>query len=277
VTTIGSNIRPGQPLAVVVGAGGLSTTIARRLGDVHRLLICDLDAALVARTVSALQAEGHDARGQMCDVTSEASVRALAAEAARLGEVKTLLHVVGVSPSMADAPTILRVNLLGAALVADTFLDLAFSGSVAVFIASLAAHTAVEASMEVLAELDDPLAPDLQGRLERAVPGALTTGSAYSLSKLGVIRMCRRHVIPWGRKGARILSLSPGLINSPQGASGYAFHPEKVQLVESTPLGREGTMIEIADAIEFLVSDRASFISGIDLLVDGGLAAASGR
>ena len=82
MTTIGSNIRPGQPLAVVVGAGGLSTTIARRLGDVHRLLICDLDAALVERTVSALHAEGHDVRGQMCDVTSEPSVRALAAEAA---------------------------------------------------------------------------------------------------------------------------------------------------------------------------------------------------
>jgi NAD(P)-dependent dehydrogenase (short-subunit alcohol dehydrogenase family) len=277
VTTIGSNIRPGQPLAVVVGAGGLSTTIARRLGDVHRLLICDLDAALVERNVGALQSEGHDVRGQMCDVTSEASVQSLAAEATRLGEVKTLLHVVGVSPSMADAPTILRVNLLGAALVADTFLDLAFSGTVAVFIASLAAHTAVEAPTEVLAELDDPLAPDLHGRVERAVHGDLSAGAAYSLSKLGVIRMCRRHVLPWGRKGARILSLSPGLINSPQGASGYAVHPEKVHLVESTPLGREGTMIEIADAIEFLVSDRASFISGIDLLVDGGLAAASGR
>ena len=72
-------------------------------------------------------------------------------------------------------------------------------------------------------------------------------------------------------------SVSPGLIDSPQGASGYAVHPEKVKLVEMTPLAREGTMIEIADAVEFLVSDRASFISGIDLLVDGGLAAAFGR
>ena len=80
-----------------------------------------------------------------------------------------------------------------------------------------------------------------------------------------------------GAPRARILSVSPGLINSPQGAGGYAVYPEKVHLVEMTPLGREGTMIEIADAIEFLVSDRASFISGIDLLVDGGLAAASGR
>ena len=209
-------------------------------------------------------------------MTDKASVRALASAAAELGQIKTLLHVVGLSPSMADAATILAVNLLGAALVADTFFDLALPGSVAVFIASMAGHI-TDVPPGVIAELDDPLTPDLEGRIEQGMEGGLTPGSAYSLSKLGVIRMCRRHALPWGRRGARILSVSPGLINSPQGASGYAFHPEKVQLVEMTPLAREGTMIEIADAVEFLVSDRASFISGIDLLVDGGLAAASGR
>ena len=276
MTMTGTNVRPGQPLAVVVGAGGMSMAIARRLGDVHRLFICDLDAVLVERSVTALRAEGHDVCGQVCDVTDETSVRTLAAAAAELGQVKTLLHVVGLSPSMADGATILAVNLLGAALVADRFLDLAVAGSVAVFIASLAGHTP-DVTPEVIAELDDPLAPDLRGRVERGLEGGLTAGSAYSLSKLGVIRMCRRHALQWGRRGARILSVSPGLINSPQGASGYAVHPEKVQLVQMTPLAREGTMIEITDAIEFLVSDRASFISGIDLLVDGGLAAASRR
>jgi NAD(P)-dependent dehydrogenase (short-subunit alcohol dehydrogenase family) len=275
MTMPGTNGRPGQPLAVIVGAGGLSMAIARRLGGVHRLFICDLDDALVEGSVSALRAEGRDVCGRVCDVTDEGSVRALAGAAAELGQIKTLLHVVGLSPSMADAATILRVNLVGAALVADTFFDLAFPGSVAVFIASLAGHTR-DVTPEVIAELDDPLAPDLQGRIEQGLEGGLTAGSAYSLSKLGVIRMCRRHALPWGRRGARILSVSPGLINSPQGASGYVVHPEKVQMVEMTPLAREGTMIEIADAIEFLVSDRASFISGIDLLVDGGLNAASG-
>ncbi len=277
MTTTGNNVRPGQPLAVIVGAGGLSMAIARRLGEVHRLLICDLDGGLVERSVSALRAEGHDACGRACDVTDKGSVRALAGAAAELGQIKTLLHVVGLSPSKADAATILRVNLLGAALVADTFFDLAIPGSVAVFIASLAGHTTPDVPTEVVTELDDPLAADLQSRIERGLKGGLTAGSAYSLSKLGVIRMCRRHALGWGRRGARILSVSPGLINSPQGASGYAVHPEKVQMVEMTPLAREGTMIEIADAIEFLVSDRASFISGIDLLVDGGLAAVSGR
>ena len=77
----------------------------------------------------------------MCDVTDDASVKLLAGAAAQLGQVKTLLHVVGLSPSLADAATIIRVNLLGAALVANTFVDLAFPGSVAIFIASLAGHT----------------------------------------------------------------------------------------------------------------------------------------
>ena len=98
---------------------------------------------------------------------------------------------------------------------------------------------------------------------------------AYQLSKFGLIRMCRRYAKSWGQRGARIVSVSPGLINSPQGAGGYDAHPQKYGMVESTPLRREGTMIEIADAVEFLVSDRASFVSGIDLLVDGGLLAAT--
>ena len=159
--------------------------------------------------MSALRAEGHDVYGHVCDVTEESSVRVLAGAAAELGQIKTLLHVVGLSPSMADVATIFGVNLLGAALVADMFFDLAFPGSVAVFIASLAGHTSADVPPEVVAELDDPLAPDLHGRIQRGLENGLTAGTAYSLSKLGVIRMCRRHALPWGRRGARILRCRP--------------------------------------------------------------------
>jgi NAD(P)-dependent dehydrogenase (short-subunit alcohol dehydrogenase family) len=81
-------------------------------------------------------------------------------------------------------------------------------------------------------------------------------------------------VSDWGDRGARIVSLSPGLIATTMGALEFANSPQKRQLYEQTPLQREGTMVEIADAVEFLTSDRASFISGTDLLVDGGIAAA---
>ena len=78
----------------------------------------------------------------------------------------------------------------------------------------------------------------------------------------------------WAERGARIVSLSPGMIATPMGAIELASQPEKRRLLEATPLGREGTMVEIADAVEFLVSDRASYITGTDILVDGGVAAA---
>jgi NAD(P)-dependent dehydrogenase (short-subunit alcohol dehydrogenase family) len=175
---------------------------------------------------------------------------------------------------MADAATILRVNRLGPALVAEAFFELMLPNGAAVFFASLAGHQG-EISPEVTALLDDPLAPDWLAHLESAVSEPITPSMAYQLSKFGLIRMCQRNAARWGRQGVRIMSLSPGLINSPQGAGGYAAHPEKYGLVQSTPLQREGTMIEIADAVEFLVSDRASFINGIDLLVDGGLNAAT--
>jgi len=70
--------------------------------------------------------------------------------------------------------------------------------------------------------------------------------------------------------------MSPGMIATPMGALEFAgaSRDVKLKLLELSPLGREGTMVETADAIEFLASARASFITGTDLLVDGGVAAA---
>jgi NAD(P)-dependent dehydrogenase (short-subunit alcohol dehydrogenase family) len=115
---------------------------------------------------------------------------------------------------------------------------------------------------------------ELPERLAQALGEAATPQIAYPLSKLALMAHVRRQARAWGARGARIVSLSPGLIASPQGALEFQNSPGKLKLFEQSPLGREGTLLEIADAIEFLASDRASFISGTDLLVDGGLAAA---
>ena len=84
----------------------------------------------------------------------------------------------------------------------------------------------------------------------------------YQLSKLGLIRLCRRLANAWGRTGARILSLSPGLIDSPMGRLESQNQPVKQTLLTATPLGRQGTLLEVADAIEYLASDRARFVTG---------------
>ncbi len=223
--------------------------------------------------MAAVRAEGHDATGAVCDVTDSSAVRALADAAKQAGPVRALVHVVGLSPSMADAPSILRVNLLGPTLVANAFIELAQPGTAAVFIASLAPHLSVIPD-PLTAAIEEPLASDFVQLVEAAAEAEISPGLAYQLSKFGLIRTCQRRAPQWGGRGARILSLSPGLIATPMGAREFEAQPGKRRLLELTPLRREGTMVEIAEAVDFLVSDRASFITGVDLRVDGGLAAA---
>jgi NAD(P)-dependent dehydrogenase (short-subunit alcohol dehydrogenase family) len=261
------------PLAVIVGAGGIAMAIARRLGHGYRLLVADRDRTHLERQVDELQREGHNASGVPCDVSDAADVVALANAAASRGPVRALIHVVGLSPSMADGPTILEVNLAGPTRVADAFVALAETGTAAVFISSMAGHSvSVTAHLEEL--LTDPLAPGFASSISTAVGGELAPAHAYQLSKYALIAMCRHRAPEWGRRGARIMSLSPGLIDSPMGTREHEANPQKSEMLAWIPLNREGTMIEIAEATEFLVSDRASYITGTDLLVDGGISAA---
>lgn len=270
---VGTNARPDLPLAVVVGAGGMGLAVARRLGRGHRLLLADRDADHLARVAEALKREGHDLTTCTCDVSDPAAVARLAQAADAAGGPRAIAHIVGLSPSMGDWRTLMSVNLIGATLIADAFLPLARQGTAALFVSSLAAHIAWPDD-ERMALLDDPLAPGFLDRLEAMLGNKADSVIAYSDSKAALIRMCQRRAAAWGAQGARILSLSPGLIATPMGALEFQNRPLKYDLLAATPITREGTMLEIADAVEFLLSDRASFISGIDLLVDGGLTAA---
>ena len=162
------NERPGQELALVVGAGGLAMAIARRLGASYRLLLADRDGDHLHRQVTAMQAEGHDIHGVVCDVTEAEAVARMASAAAEWGPAKAVVHVVGLFPSMADGPAILRTNLVGPALVADAFGPTAGVGMVAVFIASLGGHL-VEVSSPVMSVLSDPLAPRFIDQVVAAV------------------------------------------------------------------------------------------------------------
>jgi NAD(P)-dependent dehydrogenase (short-subunit alcohol dehydrogenase family) len=268
----GSNKRPGRTLAVIIGAGGMGIAAANRLGQRHRLLLVDIDAQRLAEREKELRAAGHDPEIFACDITAPQQMQALSDRAAALGPLGVLAHVAGLSPSMADWRTILSVNLTGAHLVEAAMLPLAVPGTAAIFIASLAGHMAAPAP-EIIAILEQPRDPAFLERIEIAA-GPVSTTLAYQLSKFALIRYCQHRAPAWGKQGARIVSLSPGLIATPMGALEFENQPMKYDLLEKTPLRREGTMLEIADAIDFLASDRASFISGTDLLVDGGIRAA---
>ncbi|MFJ9088924.1 SDR family oxidoreductase [Streptomyces sp. NPDC102384] len=271
---LGTSRRPDRQLAVVIGAGGLGTAVARRLGQHHRVLVVDLDGERAKAVARALCEEGGDAEPFTCDITRPEAVAELADEVRRRGGVRVLAHVAGLSPAAGDFDRIMRVNLTGPALVARALLPLASTGAAAIVIASLASHT-FRPDADVEALLKEPQDLRTAERVAVALEPEQRTGAmAYQISKYGLLSLCRREAQAWGERGARIVSLSPGLIATPMGAIEFERSPIKREFYARTPLAREGTMLEIADAVEFLASDAASFISGTDLLVDGGLAGA---
>ncbi len=270
----GSSARPDWRLAVVVGAGGMGMAVAKRLAQRYRVLLADIDGARAEAEAAAMRDCGCDITSIACDITSPNSVAAMAGRVGELGGLGVLAHVAGLSPTGSTFDSILRVNLTGAALTAEALLPHAGQGSSAILIASMAAYGIQpnEAELEILR---DPATPDLAEELAKAIgPDRANAGMGYTYAKYGLLLYARRNAAAWGARGARIVSLSPGLIATPMGAKEFAANEHKRKMFEASPLKREGTMLEIADAVEFLASDKASFISGTDLLVDGGLTGA---
>lgn len=256
---------------IVIGAGGMGMAVARRMASQYHIVLADIDGELAEEQAQQLRREGGRAVAVQCDVTSSTSVDKLRDVAASYGHFRSVIHVAGLSIAADDFAAILRVNLLGPALVTQSLLPLAQMGSSAVLISSMASHLTPVAP-EVATILHDPMSPELVSRLVNELgEGNATPAAAYALSKWGVRALARDLVALWGQRGARIVSLSPGLIETPMGATAYAKSPNKQRMLARSPLDREGSVMEIADAVEFLVSDRASFISGTDILVDGGL------
>ncbi|MBH0118404.1 SDR family oxidoreductase [Rhodococcus sp. CX] len=271
----GVNDRSDLPIALVIGGGGMGMSTARRLGQSHRIILASLTADKNPKREELLREDGIDATVTQCDITDPESVADLGRFVAERGQLRTLAHVAALSPATGDWRTVLTANLIGVTHIERMCLGLATQGTAAIFVSSLAAHRSDPPSDEIISVLDDPLAPDFFERLEALVPEQESV-LAYRLSKFSVNRMCRRRASEWGARGARIVSMSPGLIATPMGAREFSGQSGELkrELLRSTPLQREGTMVETADAIEFLASERASFITGTDLLVDGGTLAA---
>jgi NAD(P)-dependent dehydrogenase (short-subunit alcohol dehydrogenase family) len=264
------SVRRDLPLALVVGGcGGMGLACARRMGQRYSVILADIDYAQAQLRAAQLGEEGIAAHAVHCDVTDAESVAALARLVGGQGPLSALVHVVALSPVAADWRRIMAVNLQGAARMADAMAPLMQRGA-AVFVSSMAGHLAGDLR-HIHALLDDPLQPDLLDRLEQALDGDMTAPRSYIVSKYGLNRMCRRLAPAFGAAGNRIVSLSPGLIATPMGEREFTASPQKVGLLARTPLGRQGGLVEICDALDFLCSERASFITGTDLLVDGGI------
>lgn len=254
------------------GAGGMALACARRLAAGGRkarpVVLADLPGDRLDAAVAGLRAEGIDAEAAPCDVSDGAAVAVLADRAAARGRFGVLVHTAGLAPPLASDPrAILEVNLAGTARVLDVFEPLLQPGSVAVCIASMGGYRRSAARHDEL--LAEPLAPGLLDRLGAETGNPL---AAYALSKRGVILECRRRAAAWGRQGARIVSVSPGLIaDTAIGAAASTIHAGAY--ADQAALRRAGSTADVAGVVAFLASPDAAYVTGCDVLVDGGVLA----
>jgi NAD(P)-dependent dehydrogenase (short-subunit alcohol dehydrogenase family) len=260
-----------REVTVVIGVGGIGIACARRLGAGQRLVLADFNAAGLEANAAELRASGYDVITQQVDIADAASVAALVATVSSAGSLRTLINTAGLSPTMAPAKRIYAVDLLGTALVIDAFLPLARVGTAAVMIASMA-----PAFVSVPTELESKLALSPAADLLSVVGDlyAQDPNGAYGVSKRGNQLRVEAAAAAWGAKGARIVSVSPGLIHTSMQQQEEKANDMITGLRKATPMDRYGTAEDIAAGVEWLVGPNASLVSGIDLRIDGGIVAA---
>src|SRR5918912_4081741 len=263
-------------IVVLIGAGGIGQAIARRQGSGRTVLLADRNPDALTAAAQALEAAGHTVQTHPVDVADRDSVHTLAQAAAQLGDVLNVVHTAGLSPVQASAQAILAVDLLGVAIVLDEFGTVIAPGGAGLVVSSMAGH------MRAVA----PLTPDQEHALAYTPTDELLTlpflapdrvtnsGAAYGLSKRANHLRVQAAAVTWGDRGARVNSISPGIILTPlardemsgPGAASYQA------MIKQSGAGRVGTTDEVATAAAYLLD--AGFVTGSDLLIDGGVIAA---
>lgn len=263
-------------IVVVIGAGFIGQAIARRVGAGKHLLLANLTEKASADAAEDLANAGFEVSAMPVDISSRASVLALVEKAQTLGEITGFVHAAGVSPSQAPIETILKVDLYGTALLLELFGNVIARGGSGVVISSQSGHRLPALTAEQDHLLATTPTEDLL-QLDMLQPGNVTdTLHAYQLSKRANSLRVMAEAVRWGQRGARINTISPGIIitplardelNGPRGA-GYR------RMIEGCAVGRAGTPDEVGNVAALLMGPDGSFITGSDFLMDGGVTAA---
>jgi NAD(P)-dependent dehydrogenase (short-subunit alcohol dehydrogenase family) len=265
-----------REVIVVIWPGSIGQAIARRVSLGNLVLLADVRAENAEAAARTLGEAGFEVKTAQVDVASRASVHALAALAASLGPVKGVIHAAGVSPTQAAPATILKVDLVGTAVVLEEFGEVIAPGGSAVVIASQSGHrlpALTEAQNRALA-----LSPadELLG-LPMLQPDQVQDPlHAYQLSKRGNSLRVMAEAVRWGKRGARVNTISPGIIFTPLAKDEFAGPrgPGYRRMIELSAAGRVGTPDEVANVAALLMGPEGGFITGSDFLMDGGVTAA---
>mgnify|MGYP001263331123 FL=1 len=265
-----------QDVILLTGAGQIGLAIARRMGHGKKIVVSDKNINN-AQTVTKIMAEaGFDAVAVEADISSRKSILNMIAAAQKYGEIAMLINAAGVSPSQASVETILKVDLYGTAVLLEEVGKVIKAGGTGVTISSQSGHRMAALGAETDEQLAVTPAEELL-QLEVLKPANIKdTLHAYQMAKRCNVKRVMAEAIKWGVKGARINSISPGIIVTPlaldefNGPRGEFYK----NMFAKCPAGRPGTADEVAKGAELLLSQQGAFITGADFLIDGGATAA---
>lgn len=264
-----------KDVMILTGAGQIGMAIARRMGYGKKIVVGDKKPENAGAIAGIMNGAGFDAVPVETDISSRDSVLNLIAEARKYGEITMLVNSAGVSPSQAPVEAILKVDLYGTAVLLEEIGKVIGHGGVGVTISSQSGHR-----MPALApEEDEQLATTPAEKLlslDILRPEHIRdTLHAYQMAKRCNVKRVMAEAVKWGERGARINSISPGIVVTPlaldefDGPRGDFYR----NMFAKCPAGRPGTADEIANVAELLMSDRGAFITGADFLIDGGATA----
>jgi NAD(P)-dependent dehydrogenase (short-subunit alcohol dehydrogenase family) len=260
---------------VVIGAGSIGQAIARRVSMGKHVLLADLRKENAEAAAAVLSNAGYEVSTAAVDVSSRESVHALVEKATTLGDITGVIHAAGVSPSQASPATILAVDLYGTALVLEEFGSVIAPGGSCVVIASMAGHRLPALTAEQDKALATTPADDLRA-LAMLQPDQVTDSlHAYQVSKRCNSLRVMAEAVRWGKRGARVNTISPGIVITPlakdelTGPRGEGYR----RMIELCSVGRAGTPDEVGTVGALLMGPEGSFITGSDFLMDGGVTA----
>jgi NAD(P)-dependent dehydrogenase (short-subunit alcohol dehydrogenase family) len=261
---------------VVIGAGSIGQAIARRVGADSHILLADLHQENCDAAAKVLNDAGFKVSTTIVDISSRKSVQALVETAKAIGGITGLIHAAGVSPSQATPTTIFQVDLYGTALILEEFGNIIEEGGSGIVIASQSGHRLPSLTPEqdkALATTPTEELLSLPFLQSEAVDNSLF---AYQMSKRGNSLRVKAEAVRWGKRGARINTISPGIIITPlandelNGPRGEGYR----RMLEISPAGRAGTPDEVGVLGALLMGRDGAFITGSDFLMDGGVTSA---
>ncbi len=267
--------RERKDVMILTGAGQIGMAIARRMGYGMKIVIGDKSRENAEKISDIMNKAGFDTVAMEMDLSSRDSIKNMISESQTYGDITMLVNAAGVSPSQASVGTILRVDLYGTAVLLEEVGKVIAEGGCGVTISSQSGHRMPALTPEEDALLALTPTEELLG-LEMLQPGNIRdTLHAYQMAKRCNVKRVMAEAVRWGRRGARINSISPGIIVTPlaidefNGPRGDFYK----NMFAKCPAGRPGTADEVANVAELLMSRAGAFITGSDILIDGGATA----